>query len=86
MSKREYDIEVKGKKYRKEDLVYDVNDFPGQRMLFCSAFYNLWVDHKGIRKSHSAYETFMKYFNKVYRPCKRENRPMTWQDLKNLDP
>lgn len=50
MFERQFDVEIKGRS-TEEELVYDLNVCPKQRMLFCSAFYNLWADHKGKKES-----------------------------------
>ncbi|MEM3873655.1 MAG: hypothetical protein QXU45_00755 [Candidatus Bathyarchaeia archaeon] len=49
-----YDIEFEGKRYRKEQFVYNPLAEPKKRMRYCSAFYNLWVREKELKEAISS--------------------------------
>jgi len=85
-----YDIEFEGRKYKKEDFVYYPHREPKKRMKYFSAFWNLVKKEKGFsgkewRKGrlYNATREFLKYFNKLYRKRKKEQKPITWDDFKN---
>jgi len=79
-----YDIEFERKKYRKEQFLCYPSEEPEKRMKYCSAFYNLWIQEKKKKTSHSLYEKFMKYFNRLCTERRKKKKAINWDDFKNL--
>ena len=92
MSEPDYDIKFEGKKYRKEDFCYYPLNEPKKRMKYCSAFYHLCIKEGKIGKKRkvtregtvvASWWDFIRYFNEVYKRCKREGKPITWNDFRD---
>lgn len=81
-------LKVRGKPLKKEHAIYNVASNPKRRMEYCSIFYNLWRYHRAVSRQRGVdaeiWRKFIKYFNRVYRACKRENRKMTFFDFREL--
>jgi hypothetical protein len=78
------DISFEDKHYKKEEFVYYPSKEPQKRMKYCSAFYYLWRTCKGEETSHSLYEKFIRYFNKLCTERRKEKKTITWDDFKKL--
>jgi len=87
-----YDIEFDGKRFRKEDFCYYPHNEPKSQMLYAAAFWELWKKAKGIiekewkhGKLYELNRKFRKAFNSLCRERKKEQKPITWDDIVKLE-
>jgi hypothetical protein len=79
------DIIFEGKQYKKEEFAYHPSKEPDKRMKYCSAYFYLWRTVKGRKTSHGLWEKFVNFFNKLYMERKKDKKPITWDDFKDLE-